>query len=49
MICGKSAQAAGLPSRQQIAEQLFNSRVGLAAQQTLDELHRQGNIQVMED
>ena len=49
MICGKSTQAAGLPSRQQIAEQLFNSRVGLAAQQTLDELHRQGNIQVMED
>jgi peptidyl-prolyl cis-trans isomerase SurA len=49
MICGRGTQAAGLPSRQQIAEQLFNSRVGLAAQQTLDQLHRQGNIQVMED
>jgi peptidyl-prolyl cis-trans isomerase SurA len=49
MICSRNAQAAGLPSRDQIAEQLFNSRVGLAAQQTLDELHRQGNIQVMED
>jgi peptidyl-prolyl cis-trans isomerase SurA len=49
MICGRSTQAAGLPSREQIAEELFNSRVGLAAQQTLDELHRQGDIQVLED
>jgi peptidyl-prolyl cis-trans isomerase SurA len=49
MICGRSTQAAGLPSRQQIAEQLFNNRVGLAAQQTLDQLHRQGNIQILED
>jgi peptidyl-prolyl cis-trans isomerase SurA len=49
MICGRNAQAASLPSRDEIAEQLFNSRVGLAAQQTLDELHRQGNIQVLED
>jgi peptidyl-prolyl cis-trans isomerase SurA len=49
MICSRNTQAAGLPSREQIAEQLFNSRVGLAAQQTLDELHRQGSIQVLED
>jgi peptidyl-prolyl cis-trans isomerase SurA len=49
MICSKNTQAAALPSRDQIAEQLFNSRVGLAAQQTLDQLHRQGNIQVLED
>jgi peptidyl-prolyl cis-trans isomerase SurA len=49
MICSRNTEAAGLPSRQQIAEQLFNSRVGLAAQQTLDQLHRQGNIRVMED
>jgi len=49
MICSRNTEAAGLPSRDQIAEELFNSRVGLAAQQTLDELHRQGNIQVMED
>jgi peptidyl-prolyl cis-trans isomerase SurA len=49
MICSRNAQSAGLPSRQEIAEQLFNNRVGLAAQQTLDELHRQSNIQVMED
>jgi peptidyl-prolyl cis-trans isomerase SurA len=49
MICSRSAAATALPSRPQIAEQLFNSRVGLAAQQMLDQLHRQGNIQVMED
>ena len=49
MICGRSTQAAGLPSRQQVAEELFNNRVGLAAQQTLDQLHRQGNIQIMGD
>jgi peptidyl-prolyl cis-trans isomerase SurA len=48
MICSKSEQAAGLPSRDQIAAQLFNNRVGLAAQQTLDDLHRRGAIQVME-
>jgi peptidyl-prolyl cis-trans isomerase SurA len=48
MICSKSDQAAALPSRQQIAEELFNNRVGLAAQQTLDDLHRQGAIQIME-
>ena len=49
MICSRNTQAGGLPSREQIAEELFNNRVGLAAQQTLDELHRQGSIQVMED
>jgi peptidyl-prolyl cis-trans isomerase SurA len=49
MVCGKNTQAAGLPSRDQIAEQLFNNRVGLAAQQELDQLHRQGSIQVMGD
>jgi peptidyl-prolyl cis-trans isomerase SurA len=49
MICSRNAEAAGLPNRQQIAEELFNNRVGLAAQQTLDQLHRQGSIQVMED
>ena len=49
MICSRSTQAAGLPSRQEVTEQLFNSRVGLAAQQTLDQLHRQGHIQVLED
>jgi peptidyl-prolyl cis-trans isomerase SurA len=48
MICGKSDQPAGLPSRQQISEELFNTRVGLAAQQTLDDLHRRGAIQIME-
>jgi peptidyl-prolyl cis-trans isomerase SurA len=48
MICSKTNQAAGLPSREQIAEELFNNRVGLAAQQTLDDLHRQGSIQIME-
>jgi peptidyl-prolyl cis-trans isomerase SurA len=48
MICSKSEQAAGLPSRDQIASQLFNNRVGLAAQQTLDDLHRRGSIQIME-
>jgi peptidyl-prolyl cis-trans isomerase SurA len=48
MICSKSEQAAGLPSRDQVATQLFNNRVGLAAQQTLDDLHRRGSIQVME-
>jgi peptidyl-prolyl cis-trans isomerase SurA len=48
MICSKSDQAAGLPSRDQIAAELFNNRVGQAAEQTLDDLHRQGSIQVME-
>jgi peptidyl-prolyl cis-trans isomerase SurA len=48
MICSKSDQAAGLPSRQQIAAELFNNRVGLAAEQTLDDLHRQGSIQIMD-
>lgn len=47
MICSKSTQAASLPSREQISEQLFQSRVGLAAQQTLDDLHRRGSIQIM--
>jgi peptidyl-prolyl cis-trans isomerase SurA len=51
MICSRNTAtvAAGLPDRQQIAEQLFNNRVGLAAQQTLDQLHRQGSIKVMAD
>jgi hypothetical protein len=49
MICSRGTQAAGAPDRQQIAEQLFDSRVGLAAQQTLDQLHRQGHIQIMGD
>jgi peptidyl-prolyl cis-trans isomerase SurA len=48
MICSKSDQPAGLPSREQIAAQLFNNRVGLAAEQTLDDLHRQGSIQIMQ-
>ncbi|WP_419758999.1 peptidylprolyl isomerase [Acidisoma sp.] len=49
MICSRGTQAAGLPSREQVAEQLFNNRVGLAAQQTLDQLHRQSSIKIMED
>jgi peptidyl-prolyl cis-trans isomerase SurA len=49
MICSRDTQAAGLPTRDEIAAELFNNRVGLVAQQTLDELRRQGNIQVMED
>jgi peptidyl-prolyl cis-trans isomerase SurA len=49
MICSRDTQAAGLPSREEIAAELFNNRVGLVAQQTLDELRRQANIQVMED
>jgi peptidyl-prolyl cis-trans isomerase SurA len=48
MICSENSQAAGLPSRQEIAVQLFDNRVGMAAQQTLDQLHRQGSIQVMQ-
>jgi peptidyl-prolyl cis-trans isomerase SurA len=48
MICSENNQAAGLPSRQQIAMQLFNNRVGMVAQQTLDQLHRQGSIQLMQ-
>ncbi|HTI03080.1 MAG TPA: peptidylprolyl isomerase [Acidisoma sp.] len=48
MICGRTTQAQVQPSRDQVAEELFQSRVGLAAQQTLDELHRQGSIQIMQ-
>ena len=49
MICSRDVAAAAAPSRDQIAEQLFQSRVGLAAQQTLDGLHRQGSIQIMQN
>ena len=49
MICSRDTQAAAAPTRTQIADQLFQSRVGLAAQQTLDDLHRQGSIQIMQD
>ncbi|GAB0112565.1 peptidylprolyl isomerase [Acidisoma sp. C75] len=48
MICGRQTEAAGLPSRAQIAESLFRTRVGLAAQQTLDDLHRKATIQIMQ-
>jgi peptidyl-prolyl cis-trans isomerase SurA len=48
MICGRTTQSASQPSRDQVAEELFQNRVGLAAQQTLDELHRQGSIQIMQ-
>ncbi len=48
MVCSENSQAGGLPSRQEITEELFNDRVGTAAQQTLDQLHRQGSIQIMQ-
>lgn len=48
MICGRTTQSQSLPSRDQVAEELFQNRVGLAAQQTLDGLHRQGSIQIMQ-
>lgn len=52
MVCARDTQAvntaAAGPSRDQIAEQLFDNRVGLAAQQTLDDLHRQGSIKIMQ-
>ncbi|MBW4022486.1 MAG: peptidylprolyl isomerase [Proteobacteria bacterium] len=48
MVCSRSTQAAGLPTRQQIAEQLFSNRIGLAAEQTLDQLHRQATIKIMQ-
>lgn len=48
MICGRQTETTSLPSRDQVAEELFQSRVGLAAQQELDQLHRQGSIQIMQ-
>lgn len=48
MICGRTTQSQSQPSRDQVAEELFQNRVGLAAQQTLDNLHRQGSIQIMQ-
>ncbi|GAB0119295.1 SurA N-terminal domain-containing protein [Acidisoma sp. 7E03] len=48
MICGRQTETQSLPSRDQVAEELFQSRVGLAAQQELDQLHRQGSIQIMQ-
>lgn len=48
MICGRQTETTALPSRDQVAEELFQSRVGLAAQQELDQLHRQGSIQIMQ-
>lgn len=48
MICSRDVQAPVGPTRDQISEQLFQNRVGLAAQQTLDDLHRQGSIQIMQ-
>jgi peptidyl-prolyl cis-trans isomerase SurA len=49
MICSRDTQAAAAPTRDQISEQLFQNRVGLAAQQTLDDLHRQGSIEIMQN
>lgn len=48
MICGRTTQSQAQPTRDQVAEELFQNRVGLAAQQTLDNLHRQGSIQIMQ-
>ena len=48
MICDRKTGAAALPSRNQIAQELFQSHVGLAAQQTLDDLHRKASIQIMQ-
>jgi peptidyl-prolyl cis-trans isomerase SurA len=48
MICSRKTGVAALPSRNEIAEELFQSHVGLAAQQTLDDLHRRASIQIMQ-
>jgi peptidyl-prolyl cis-trans isomerase SurA len=48
MVCSRDTQSASAPTRDQIAEQLFQNRVDLAAQQTLDDLHRQGSIKIMQ-
>lgn len=48
MICSRETQSTSLPTRQQVEEELFQNRVGLAAQQELDQLHRRGSIQIMQ-
>jgi peptidyl-prolyl cis-trans isomerase SurA len=48
MVCSRDTGTTAGPTRAQISDQLFQNRVGLAAQQTLDDLHRQGTIQIMQ-
>jgi peptidyl-prolyl cis-trans isomerase SurA len=55
MVCGHTAPpsasataaAAGQSERQVVAQQIFTRRIELSAEQTLDDLRRRGDIQIM--